>query len=67
MCELLWLGIAGADELKLKSVTECKYDLFNLCFIMFHYLIMFFTHYNVMNSLVSFYEDNKITEQLASF
>ena len=26
MWELLWLGTAGTDALK--SVTECKYDLF---------------------------------------
>ena len=30
MRELLLLGIAGTDALKLKSVTECKYDLFYL-------------------------------------
>ena len=30
MWELLLLGTAGTDALKLKSVTECKYDLFYL-------------------------------------
>ena len=42
MCELLWLGIAGADELKLKSVAECKYYLFNLTYLIFNltYLIL---------------------------
>ena len=27
MWELLWLGTVGTDALKLKSVTECKYDI----------------------------------------
>ena len=33
MCELLLLGIAGADALKLKSVTVYKFGLFNLTYL----------------------------------
>ena len=37
MCELLCLGIAGAGELKLKSVTVYWFDLFNLSNIKLQY------------------------------
>ena len=42
MCDLLWLRIAGVDELKLKSVTESKGYLFNLTYLIFNltYLIL---------------------------